>query len=111
MAPPVLDQAASVWRFVTTTGNNRVMSEVYSAIWCSIIPVTSFRLMVPYAYESSHVVFVPRWLSLRLEDELHTARRSADSFGNIGPVVYTINGIRTFRAGGRQRIIYAKEKI
>jgi len=104
----LLDKRASIWRKVDVA-NVFADTEVYGSIPCAIVPISKLDQVVPYAYESTHVIWVPYWLELRKEDQIRYGRRLADAFGNVVPWTYVINGRRQFDLGIRQLAFYSKE--
>lgn len=111
MAGLILDLRASVWRMAPRQGGGGYVEQaVYNAIHCAVVPVTSLDAQQPFAYESTHIIWVPRWLVLRKEDQLRYGRRLPDTAGNVLPWTYVLNGRRRFTQGVPQIAWYAKEK-
>ena len=107
----LLDKTASVWRFVSNAGANpgSTNTQVYPAVKCAIVPISSFDAVVPYARDSTHVLWVPYWLSLRREDEVRYGAL-LDVAGNRIAQVYVVNGRRRFSIGTSQTAFYVREK-
>lgn len=104
----LLDRVASVTRRVSQpTGYNDTV--VYQSIRCAIVPISKLDQATPYAYESTHLIWVDYWLELRKEDQVKWARRPLNPQGDIVPWIYTINGRREFHLGIPQIAYYARE--
>lgn len=108
-----MDLQVAVWRRVQVgpRGINAVYNDtqIVPRVAAAIVPISDFDIHVPYAHESTHIVWVPYWLLLRKEDEVRYGRDDPDASGNVQPYRYTINGRREFRLGIPQRAYYAKE--
>lgn len=76
---------------------------------CLVVPVSSFDRTVSTALESTHIVWVPRWLDILKGDELRTGRRS-DDFGDKLTYTYVVNGRRRFTVGLQHKAFYATER-
>lgn len=90
--------------------NVRVKTQLYPNVPCLIVPVSSFDRMNAYGLESTHVVWVPRWLTLLKEDEVRVGRRTEPVTGTVTPIVYVVNGRRMFKVGLRHKAFYASER-
>ncbi len=107
-----LTEHAAVYRSLSEPSkgiNVRTKREVYSNISCLIVPVSSFDRMQAFGLESTHIIWVPRWLDLIKEDELRTGRRT-DQMGDLTTMTYVVNGRRLFRIGLQHRAYYASER-
>jgi|ERR1700729_851473 len=89
--------------------NVRSKQQVFADVPCQIVPVSSFDRMQAFSLESTHVIWVPRWLELLKEDELRTGSRT-DQMGDLASIVYVVNGRRLFRIGLQHRAFYCSER-
>jgi hypothetical protein len=105
----LLDKIVSVYRKGLTGTSAYSDTVVYSTLKCAIIPISSLDLSVPYARESTHVVWTPRWAALRKEDQLRYAVQPPDPMGDIRQYIYVINGYSPYRLGGSHITYYARE--
>jgi hypothetical protein len=106
----LLDLTAAVWRMTAAPGGGFVEGVIYPAVRCAIVPVSSFDSNQPFAYQSTHIVWVQNWVQLRKEDQVRYGRRLPDLAGNVVPYVYVVNGLRRFTDGGTQRAYYVREQ-
>lgn len=104
----LLDRQVAIWRKVLV-GSNYTDTRIKASTRCAIIPISALAMVSPYAYESTHLVWVDHWLVLRKEDQIRAGRRQSDAQGDILEAVYTINGVREYRLGIPQRAYYARE--
>ena len=107
-----LTERADVYRTIAqpTKGPNvRAESKVYSGIACQFVPMSSFDRQQAYSLEATHVLWVPRWMDLKKEDQIRTGRRT-DPFNNQLTYVYVVNGRRRFRLGLQHRAYYCTER-
>lgn len=107
-----LTARASIYRSVAEPSkgvNVRSKQQVFADIPCQIVPVSSFDRMQAFSLESTHVVWVPRWLELLKEDELRTGTRT-DQMGDNTAIVYVVNGRRRFAIGLQHRAFYVSER-
>ena len=104
----ILNRTASVWRMIGTP-SSFVETQVYGSVRCAIIPISSLDVQQPYAFQSTHVVWMPFWAELMKEDQIRWGRRK-DRYGNVTPWVYFVVGRRDFREGPRQLAWYAQER-
>ena len=105
----ILDKLASVWR-TSKSGAGYSDGQIYASIQVAIVPISKLDRSNPYAYEATHVLWVPFWLDLRKEDQVRYGRRLPDSQGNVVPYIYVINGKATYSLGVSQVMLYATER-
>ncbi len=108
----LLDKRAAVYRFTNNPGSvpGQAETQVYPVIQCAIVPISSFDAAQSYGYEQTHVIWVPKWLALRKDDEIHWGQRLPDNYGTVAPNVYVVNGSRTFTHAPFQAAYYCREK-
>lgn len=107
----VLTRHGQVWRKVqaTTTalGSQDVM--IYSSMPFEAVPISEEDRHAPYFVESTHTIFLPRWVSLRKEDWI-VYSTFQNPFGSYVPYRYVINGVQPFRPALNTTIYYALER-
>jgi hypothetical protein len=107
-----LTERARIYRSVADPSqgpNARSDQQIYADIPCQIVPISSHTLPGQYFQESTHVIWVPRWLSLLKEDEIRSGRRT-DPFADVEYYVYVIDGRPRFKIGLPHREYYASER-
>lgn len=110
MSPPILDLEVAVFRNFSVGGGSMSTQQAFARLRCAIVPVSRLDSPQDYAYESTHVVWVPHWIALRKEDELRYGRRPPDPFGNIVQFVYVLNGHTRITQSVQLHAYYAREK-
>lgn len=108
----VLTDRAAVYRSVAEPAKGpraRSQQTIFDALACLVVPVSSYDRVAPYARESTHVVWVPRWATLIKEDELRVGYRQ-DVFADRLEFVYVVEGVRRFKFGFQHRAYYVSER-
>lgn len=104
-----LTQQCDVVRWVTTSGVKRSKAIVHPRIGCLVIPISQADQLIPYARESTHRVFLPRWFrDVRTEDELVVGRRALQS-GAIEGNRFIVGGVRSFVFGLQHTEAFVRE--
>lgn len=104
----ILDQRAAVYRMQSTgSGNRKAETVVYESIQCAIVPISSFYQAEAYQMTTTHILWVPHWVVLEMEDKIRRGRRKAGA--TIVQLQYTVNGVREVTQGIRQRAYYLRE--
>lgn len=112
----LLDQVGSVYRLIRGTQGNTLaslaaeMTQVYASVPCQIVPISSFDRVESYSFNSTHLLYVPLWISLQKEDEMRLGRRTLAETPSVVARAYAVNGERTFRLGGQQHSYYCNQK-
>jgi len=104
-----MDRVAQLYRKVVQGDGSYNDTLIAKAIPCAIVPISDFATPVSYAYQATHVIWVPYWLILRIEDRLWWGTKPADAEGDLQPYIYTIRGRRQFDLGIPQSSWYAEE--
>jgi hypothetical protein len=94
----------------------KVAGRTTEAIWrrnvpCLLEPISAGASAIPFALESSHVVFVPAWLhGIRKEDEIRIGGH-INLDGVRLPNRYIVTGVRSFqRFGSRHFECFCKQR-
>jgi hypothetical protein len=104
----------SIHRMMQKAGaatGQKVIQARYAKAPCLIIPISQFQGAMPFALESTHVVFLPRWVTdLRPEDEVRRGRRVTKNNAAV-PYVFVVNGIRRYENFGLRHVeAFCKER-
>ena len=110
MANVLLDLRADVWRRIGSLTSGFEDTKIFTQIPCALVPISKLDHQQPYNFEATHTVFLPFWLQLRKEDELRYGRRPLDTYGDVQPMVYVLNGRTPYSIGGLQVVWYATER-
>lgn len=109
----ILPERATVYRMAQKQGGQagqKTEQAVYQRLPVLILPISPFDREVPFAQESTHRAFLPRWLvDIRRQDELRLGWRTNPS-GQRVQYRYVVVGIRRHRSFGlRHTHVYLRE--
>lgn len=107
----VLTRRGDVYRSVAAGGGQlgANMQTVYSQIAFEVVPISDFDTKLSYAYQATHVLWVPRWLSLYKDDEVRYGQYRTAA-GVQQAYRFRVNGKRIFKTGFRQTAYYVTER-
>ncbi len=109
----LLNQRADIWRLRpdTSKAGRTAYAPWRKGIACHLEPISAIDHTVPFALESTHIIYLPVWLvGLRKEDEIRLGGR-VDTAGKRIPNRFVVAGIRRFPTFGERHVAaYAKER-
>lgn len=108
----VLTRRGQVWRSVPNTNANQLgesMQIVVPTVTFEVVPISKLDQNTPFALEATHILWAPRWLTLRKLDEVRYGEWT-NSLNVTQSFRYVINGRRQFRTGMPNTAYYCTER-
>jgi hypothetical protein len=109
----LLTERADIWRLLPVPSKpGRSDMKVWRRnVLCHLEPISSVDLTVPFALQSTHVIYLPYWVTrLRHEDEIRLSGFVAADGTRVARR-YVVKGIRRFGTFGLRHIAaYCEER-